>query len=50
MNPVANTIECVACGSESEDKALGWRAYIDYQENIWIYCPTCDAGDLEDDG
>ncbi len=30
-------LECVECGRRDE-RGLGWCAYLDGQDEVWIYC------------
>jgi hypothetical protein len=40
---VTFVLECVECGTRSEE-ARGWRAYLDEDAiDVWIYCAECAA-------
>jgi uncharacterized Zn finger protein len=39
---VTFVLECIECGSCSEDEALGWRAYLDESSSeVLVYCADC---------
>jgi hypothetical protein len=42
-------LECIECG-ERDDRGLGWRAYLDVDDDVWIYCVTCSGRELGDEG
>ncbi len=43
-------LKCIECGQRDE-RGLGWRAYIDAEHDVWIYCAACSdrefGGDAE---
>ena len=40
-------LECTACGKRDEH-GLGWRAYLDVDDEVWIYCASCSERALGD--
>jgi len=32
---------CVECGAESEDGAVGWRAFLTVDDDVAVYCGDC---------
>ena len=34
-------LECVECGCRDDERGRGWRAYLDDDQDVWIYCPDC---------
>lgn len=41
-------LECAGCG-ERDELGLGWRAYLDVDDEVWIYCEECAKRELDDD-
>jgi hypothetical protein len=39
---IAGALVCLECWVES-DLARGWRAYLDAEESLLVYCPPCAA-------
>ena len=39
--PVLFVLECTECGARDEG-GVGWRAYLDVDDEVWIFCPDCD--------
>ncbi|HWN20682.1 MAG TPA: hypothetical protein VNP93_01810 [Gaiellaceae bacterium] len=40
-------LECVECG-EIDDRGIGWRAYLDADDDVWIYCAACAEREFSD--
>jgi hypothetical protein len=40
------TLRCVECDDESDD-GIGWRAYLDTDNEIVIYCADCATREFE---
>ena len=41
-------LECAGCG-ERDELGLGWRAYLDVDDEVCIYGVVCARRDLDDD-
>ena len=41
-------LTCVECRAISRPGALGWRAYLDYEQHLATYCPWCAAREFDD--
>jgi hypothetical protein len=39
MSPV--TLTCAECGVTSSDDAKGWRAYLDDEDQVVMFCASC---------
>ena len=40
------TLVCLECGDES-DQARGWRAYVDDEDDLLVYCGDCAAREFD---
>ena len=40
-------LECIECG-ERDDRGVGWRAYLDADDEVWIYCSDCAEREFGD--
>lgn len=43
---VADELVCLECGTES-GLARGWRAYVDTESSVLVYCPQCAAREFD---
>jgi DNA-directed RNA polymerase subunit RPC12/RpoP len=43
---VAGDLVCLECGAES-GPARGWRAYLDAEATLLVYCPQCAAREFD---
>jgi hypothetical protein len=43
---VAGALVCLECRAESES-ARGWRAYLDEEACLLVYCPECAAREFD---
>jgi hypothetical protein len=43
---VAGALVCLECRTESES-ARGWRAYLDEEACLLVYCPECAAREFD---
>ena len=41
-------LECIECG-ERDERGLGWRAYLDADDDVWVYCAACSDREFGDD-
>ena len=41
-------LECGECG-ERDARGIGWRAYLDGDDEVWIYCPECSEREFGDE-
>jgi hypothetical protein len=37
---IVDVLVCLECRTES-DLARGWRAYLDAEDSLLVYCPPC---------
>ncbi len=42
-------LECIECGRRDE-RGLGWRAYLDADDDVWVYCRDCAEFEFGDAG
>ena len=40
-------LECIECGARDE-RGIGWRAYLDADDDVWIYCAACAEREFGD--
>jgi hypothetical protein len=43
---VVGELVCLECGTES-GPARGWRAYVDAESCLLVYCPLCAAREFD---
>jgi hypothetical protein len=41
-------LECIECGARDE-RGLGWRAYLDGDSEVWVYCRACSDREFSND-
>lgn len=44
--PVVDVLVCLECQTESES-ARRWRAYLDEESCLLVYCPQCAAREFD---
>jgi hypothetical protein len=40
---------CAECGCESEAGAVGWRAYLAHEDELFTFCPRCVEREFDRD-
>jgi hypothetical protein len=44
-----NRLQCVECGRVSREDERDWTARLTYDDEVVVYCPTCESREFHDD-
>jgi hypothetical protein len=46
-NQIVGGLVCLECRTEAGGPARGWRAYVDVEACLLVYCPSCAAREFD---
>jgi hypothetical protein len=39
---------CIECRTQSDSRAVGWRAYLGDDDEVVVFCPGCASREFDD--